>query len=46
LERFVRAYPVTVGRARASISYVDLRYANGFAAQVKGAKLAQAKKGG
>ena len=36
LERFVGAYPETLGRLPGRHDYVDLRYANGFAVRVKG----------
>ena len=31
LDRFIAAYPRTVGRLQRRITYVDLRYPNGFA---------------
>jgi cell division protein FtsQ len=34
LERFVGAYPRTIGRLQRRIDHVDLRYANGFAVRI------------
>jgi len=36
LRRFVAAYPVTIARMTHPVDRVDLRYANGFAARVRG----------
>lgn len=46
LERFVAAYPRTVGRLARGAGYVDLRYPNGFSVRVAGMKWPEGKGSG
>jgi cell division protein FtsQ len=46
LTKFVSVYPQTLGKSGRRLEYVDLRYPNGFALQVREAAKSEAKKPG